>query len=65
MALGGSGRQGDDDHTALEEAGIVFAKAKPKLAGYTNITIIPPPTVQTVIESDSQNSGVRSLPEST
>jgi ribonuclease Z len=46
-------------HTAPKEAGLVFSRAKPKLAVYTHIALpgsptIPPPTVNDVIAETRQ-----------
>jgi ribonuclease Z len=31
-----------DHHTSPEDAGIVFSRAKPKLAAFTHIALVPP-----------------------
>jgi ribonuclease Z len=41
-------------HTTPREAGLVFARAKPKLAAYTHIVLlgserIPPPTIDDIV----------------
>ncbi len=44
-----------DHHTSPEQAGIVFARAKPKLAAYTHIVIAPPLDVRGVINLTRKN----------